>query len=778
MADLEFIVDYSSVKKANTEIERVGSQAKKSAQVFERAFRKVEQEQKRNIASVRQQISFSERLRRQQDKQTQDNIKALDRQRQAAKAYNKETERLKLQYNSTYRAAQSFKGQLRDMNEAHRRGAISSDTHEQQVRQLKEEYRAFLNGSASGMNQFGQIASKNTRVMKRFGAVGMQQVGYQVQDFAVQVQSGTSAMVALGQQGSQLLGILGPAGAVAGAVLAVGTGLVGAFIETRRAAEEATKGVLSLEDALESLNDSAASYRSQIDQLRFGVDSREEARVLREINDLEEDFFKKRSRYADTDSLSTRQRLSEELRGLQERLSSLREEADAHREIREEYEAQLETQKHIKEMAEVFRAAQSKSQKESREQAQEEAEAAERIRAAYAEYYRERRSGEALIRGDQKKTLEVMAGGVFRLGESLGASVEDSYALAEAFKEGSVTIEQVKNLMDETGLSARRIKGALDAANISAKDLQGVSIVDAISPAVKAARELAKELGISFRMAAAMSGAITREDPTVLDPRSPRYDPEAARMERLKAQMESGELYESMTGSNSSSSGGGSVASGASAAADQVDRLNQALTENEKLMLSAGETISSSFGDALMSVVDGTKSAADAFRDMARRILKQAFDMLVVQPIMNSIMGAFSPGPGMSAGAASSIVSQLPQALVQANGGAWDKGVQMYANGGVVNGATAFSHSGGLGVMGEAGPEAIMPLKRGRNGKLGVQTDAPQGNITVENHFHVYGNGDEYIMNQIKGAAGPISDQAVDKIVRLRKTGSLKNVFG
>ena len=57
----------------------------------------------------------------------------------------------------------------------------------------------------------------------------MQQVGYQVQDFAVQVQGGTSALVALGQQGSQLLGIFGPYGAIAGMILAIGTGLAGAF---------------------------------------------------------------------------------------------------------------------------------------------------------------------------------------------------------------------------------------------------------------------------------------------------------------------------------------------------------------------------------------------------------------------------------------------------------------------------------------------------------------------------------------------------------------------
>ena len=48
---------------------------------------------------------------------------------------------------------------------------------------------------------------------------------------------------------------------------------------------------------------------------------------------------------------------------------------------------------------------------------------------------------------------------------------------------------------------------------------------------------------------------------------------------------------------------------------------------------------------------------------------------------------------------------------------------QMFAKGGVVEGATPFNHSGGTGVMGEAGPEAIMPLKRDSSGNLGVSAE-------------------------------------------------------
>ena len=61
---------------------------------------------------------------------------------------------------------------------------------------------------------------KATPKLKGFGT-GAQQIGYQVQDMIVQIQGGTSAFVAIGQQGSQLAGAFGPGGAVIGAIIAL-----------------------------------------------------------------------------------------------------------------------------------------------------------------------------------------------------------------------------------------------------------------------------------------------------------------------------------------------------------------------------------------------------------------------------------------------------------------------------------------------------------------------------------------------------------------------------
>ena len=72
----------------------------------------------------------------------------------------------------------------------------------------------------------------------------------------------------------------------------------------------------------------------------------------------------------------------------------------------------------------------------------------------------------------------------------------------------------------------------------------------------------------------------------------------------------------------------------------------------------------------------------------------------------------------------------------QAQGGVYDGGLTKFAQGGmftnsIVNEPTMFKFAQGTGLMGEAGPEAIMPLKRDSSGNLGVRSDGGGGNVEV-----------------------------------------------
>ena len=190
---------------------------------------------------------------------------------------------------------------------------------------------------------------------------------------------------------------------------------------------------------------------------------------------------------------------------------------------------------------------------------------------------------------------------------------------------------------------------------------------------------------------------------------------------------------------------------------------------------SIADTLQSSMSDAFMSMVDGTKSFKDAMKDMARAVIKQLYEVLVVQ----QLVGSFDAKTNTGSGLAGMIMGALPFA----DGGAFSGGsqIQAYANGGVVGGPTTFPMSGGkTGLMGEAGPEAIMPLKRGSNGKLGVQMEGGGGqNVVVNQSFNFQANGDDTVKKLIAQAAPKIAQMTKSSLLDdRRRGGSTKAAFG
>ncbi|EYD73793.1 phage tail tape measure protein [Limimaricola hongkongensis] len=94
---------------------------------------------------------------------------------------------------------------------------------------------------------------------------------------------------------------------------------------------------------------------------------------------------------------------------------------------------------------------------------------------------------------------------------------------------------------------------------------------------------------------------------------------------------------------------------------------------------------------------------------------------------------AMRPVTGRLGGALARGVNGLVAGLMPfADGGAFSGGrVTPFARGGVVSGPVAFPMRGGTGLMGEAGPEAILPLSRGPDGRLGVAAGAQGGAVRV-----------------------------------------------
>ncbi|HCI1893966.1 TPA: phage tail tape measure protein [Pseudomonas aeruginosa] len=123
--------------------------------------------------------------------------------------------------------------------------------------------------------------------------------------------------------------------------------------------------------------------------------------------------------------------------------------------------------------------------------------------------------------------------------------------------------------------------------------------------------------------------------------------------------------------------------------------------------------------------------ASSVINDMARIAAQQAATSALsgLLGIGASALGGWFGGSATAGASASGYTGSAYSnwAAMQADGGAWANGVQFFANGGVftnsvVNTPTAFGMAGGrMGVMGEAGPEAILPLARNSDGSLGVR---------------------------------------------------------
>ena len=130
------------------------------------------------------------------------------------------------------------------------------------------------------------------------------------------------------------------------------------------------------------------------------------------------------------------------------------------------------------------------------------------------------------------------------------------------------------------------------------------------------------------------------------------------------------------------------------------------------------------FSQGLRSAFDGLvldgRSLTDVLGGLAEKMVNTAYSA-AVNPVTNHFGGLLADG-------VNGLVSGM---MPFAGGGTFTQGrVMPFAKGGIVSSPTAFPMRGGTGLMGEAGPEAIMPLARGSDGRLGVR-GAGGGSVTV-----------------------------------------------
>lgn len=201
---------------------------------------------------------------------------------------------------------------------------------------------------------------------------------------------------------------------------------------------------------------------------------------------------------------------------------------------------------------------------------------------------------------------------------------------------------------------------------------------------------------------------------------------------------------------------------------DYVEEITDVGKQTERVMSNAFKGVE----DAL---VEFTMTGKFNFKDFASSIIRDLVRIQIQQTTMKTLAGITSDVISWLRPAASVGVGDMTKAAgFYAKGGAFEDGVQAFASGGVVSKPTMFPMANGAGLMGEAGPEAIMPLKRTASGALGIIAQGGGGqvnNVTV----NVSVSGEDTKSDTGTGAAlgGMISRVVQSELLRQKRPGGL-----
>jgi hypothetical protein len=162
----------------------------------------------------------------------------------------------------------------------------------------------------------------------------------------------------------------------------------------------------------------------------------------------------------------------------------------------------------------------------------------------------------------------------------------------------------------------------------------------------------------------------------------------------------------------------GGAAGMAAAFEREVGRMGESLAEAGREAGGLSRGISGGLRRSFDGLLFDGMRLSDAMKGVGQSMVNAAYSA-AIRPITGQIGGLIAGGVEGLIGAVSGFEK----------GGSFAQGrVMPFATGGIVSGPVTFPMRGGMGLMGEAGPEAIMPLTRGADGRLGV---ASQGGRSV-----------------------------------------------
>lgn len=429
----------------------------------------------------------------------------------------------------------------------------------------------------------------------KFAKGALQQAGFQVGDFAVQLANGTSGAQAFGQQGSQLLGIFGPVGAVLGAAVAI----MSAF------AVAAEKTAKTTKDVTEQGKKLLETYQN-IEQLDFSNLTKSATDALREFQPIIDFMQEERMR-----------ELTEQLQNVREGISSASQETadDAGKTI-ERLQAQLGS-----------------------------------LRSDFQGITREETEAtRELIRQSELRSDAITTANIFNriqgnTREELVRSIQTAYQQLTAFdlinEETTATLTNLLNSVDATAVltgEANRAGAEVEEAERASSDMADEleraarAVMNINTSAFTKLQELQAELRgrtrgltdeqIRIQQAAVRAEQAAREAGVDNAAELAQIAAEAAQTERQIIAAESALEEFGETGSKS------------------AEEVKKAVTQAQTSLQGVEKFIGGPMERAFMSMVEGTQSTKDAFRMMARDIIAELYRVFVVQQIVGMVSSA------------------------------------------------------------------------------------------------------------------------------------------
>jgi len=188
------------------------------------------------------------------------------------------------------------------------------------------------------------------------------------------------------------------------------------------------------------------------------------------------------------------------------------------------------------------------------------------------------------------------------------------------------------------------------------------------------------------------------------------------------------------------------------------ESFSEKMDEYKKTLADFGGQVGSAVAGAFQGMEDAltdfVMTGKANFRDLANSIIADITRIAIRQAIIKPLVGALFPD------------------VKNANGNVFAaNGIVPFAKGGIVDRPMVFPFAKGIGLMGEAGPEAIMPLRRGPGGRLGVESTGGMGNIVV--NVDATGSQAQGNTNQGKQLGEAIGVAIRQELIRQKRPGGL-----